>query len=300
MMKSATLIILSVGLTIATASDDDLMPYYNYGEYVGEMAAFANEVTAGLEAAGMQVLGSYSPAGDAGKMVIVVTHETLLQAAAKGQMSAGFAAAMRVAITLQGEQLVLTSQNPVYWANAYFQEDYPKVEQEIEAFTERLVAALAPVGNFAMLTYGSSQELSARDLHKYHYMFGMPYFEDWVELGSHGSHAEAIEAVERNLAASQIATKVFEVTIPGKEVTLYGIALGGNTGETKFVPIIDIADQKHTAFLPYELLVMGGDIVMLHGRYRIALSFPDLTMGTFSKIMATPGQIKDIMETLAK
>lgn len=233
MIKSAVLIILSVGFTVATASDDDLMPYYNYGGRAGELTTFAGEVAAGLEAAGMQVLGSYAPAGDAGKMVIVVTHETLLQAAAKGQMSAGFAAAMRVAIATQDGQLVLTSQNPVYWANAYFQDDYPKVGQEIEAFTERLVATLAPFGNGTSPTYGSSQSLSDRDLRKYHYMFGMPYFEDWVELGSHSSYEAAIEAVERNLAASTIATKVFQVQVPGKEVSLYGIALTGETGESQ-------------------------------------------------------------------
>ena len=162
------------------------------------------------------------------------------------------------------------------------------------------MAALAPFGNGTSPTYGSDQNLSAEELRKYHYMFAMPYFQDWVDLASHGSHAEAVAAVERNLAASMIATKVFAVQIPGKEVALYGIALGGDKGESHFVPIIDIGEQKHTAFLPYELLVMGGDIVMLHGRYRIALSFPDLTMGTFSKIMATPGNIEDIMESLAR
>ena len=57
------------------------------------------------------------------------------------------------------------------------------------------------------------------------------------------------------------------------------------------MPIIDIAQQKHVTFLPYELLVVGKEVRMLHGRLRIALSFPDLTMGTFTKIMSTPGEI---------
>jgi len=59
------------------------------------------------------------------------------------------------------------------------------------------------------------------------------------------------------------------------------------------MPIIDIDNPKHTAFLPYEILVMNGEVHMLHGRYRIALSFPDLTMGTFTKIMSTPGDIEN-------
>ena len=43
------------------------------------------------------------------------------------------------------------------------------------------------------------------------------------------------------------------------------------------MPIIDIAQQKHVTFLPYELLVVGKEVRMLHGRSRIALSLPDLT-----------------------
>ena len=66
------------------------------------------------------------------------------------------------------------------------------------------------------------------------------------------------------------------------------------------MPIIDIGTPKHTAFLPYEVLVVGKKVHMLHGRYRIALSFPDLTMGTFSKIMSTPGDIEELLEQLVK
>ncbi|MBT4419663.1 MAG: hypothetical protein HOG76_06900, partial [Candidatus Marinimicrobia bacterium] len=57
---------------------------------------------------------------------------------------------------------------------------------------------------------------------------------------------------------------------------------------------------KHTAFLPYEILLMGNTAVMMHGRYRIALAFPDLTMTTFSKIMSTPGNIEDLMRSVTE
>ena len=49
------------------------------------------------------------------------------------------------------------------------------------------------------------------------------------------------------------AVKYLFGTLPGKKVNLYGIALKGETGEGQFVPIIDIAQQKHVTFLPYEL-----------------------------------------------
>ncbi|MEZ4899631.1 MAG: hypothetical protein R2806_22490 [Saprospiraceae bacterium] len=93
---------------------------------------------------------------------------------------------------------------------------------------------------------------------------------------------------------------VYKVNVPGKNLTLYGLALSGDDGEAKFMPIIDIHVPRHTAFLPYEMLVMNNEVHMLHGRYRIALSFPDLTMGTFTKIMSTPGHIEDLLKQLVQ
>lgn len=88
--------------------------------------------------------------------------------------------------------------------------------------------------------------------------------------------------------------------IRGTQLTLYGFALSGETGEGNFMPKIDLASPKHTAFLPYELLVDDNEAHMLHGRFRIALSFPDLTMGTFTKIMSMPGDIEDLLKQLAE
>jgi len=50
-----------------------------------------------------------------------------------------------------------------------------------------------------------------------------------------------------------------------------------------------------TAALPYEMLVQGGEVIALRGRYRIALHSPDTKMAGahgFSKIMSAPGGIK--------
>ena len=148
------------------------------------------------------------------------------------------------------------------------------------------------------IAFGSSQEFSGEDLHEYHYMFSMPYFEDQVELGEFESHNQALETIETNLRNSENCIKVFRQTVKSQETVLYGIDLKGTTGEGHFLPIIDIAEHKHTAFLPYELLVNGKKVYMLHGRFRIAVSFPDLTMMTFGKIMSTPGDIEALMATL--
>lgn len=66
------------------------------------------------------------------------------------------------------------------------------------------------------------------------------------------------------------------------------------------MPKIDIGSPKHTGFLPYELLIVGNKAYMLHGRFRIALSFPDLTMSQFMKIVSTPGYIEEKMTAVCK
>ena len=128
----------------------------------------------------------------------------------------------------------------------------------------------------------------------------MPYFEDIVELAKFSSYDAAINKIEANLKSNSNTQKVYRIDYPGKNLTLYGVGLSGKKGEEHFMPIIDIDKQKHTAFLPYELLVNDKEVVMLHGRFRIAVSFPDLGMVTFTKIMSTPGDIEDLMKSLTK
>jgi len=52
--------------------------------------------------------------------------------------------------------------------------------------------------------------------------------------------------------------------------------------------------------MPYEIILQGKTATMLHGRYRLALHWPELTMSTFMKIMSTPGEIEDTLEGLCK
>ena len=156
-------------------------------------------------------------------------------------------------------------------------------------------------GTHSGTAFGSEKGLEAEKLRSYKYMMGMPKFHETKELGEFETYKEAIDKIESSLLKGvPDVTRIYSVEIPGKELKLYGFALGGDKGESHFLPIIDISSPKHTAFLPYELLVMGNEVHMLHGRFRIALSFPDLTMGTFTKIMSSPGDIQDQLESLVE
>ena len=248
------------------------------------------------------MLGQYSPAESPERSVLVVSHPELLTALSDLRPSARFFSTIRIGLISVNGNTLISLQNPEYWGNAYLQDEYSKAEAVINNLSSKISKTIQAEFTAASLGsgYGSSQEFTQEDLREYHYMFGMPYFEDNLLIGEFESYQQAVAAIEKNLQSSETCSKVFVRDLPGKEVKLYGIALKGETGEGQFVPIIDIAQQKHVTFLPYELLVVGKEVRMLHGRFSIALSFPDLTMGTFTKIMSTPGEIEDLQSSLTK
>ena len=165
----------------------------------------------------------------------------------------------------------------------------------------RLESAFRSVGQWSGKDFGSEKGLEPDKLRSYRYMVGMQKFHNTEVLGEFDSYQEAVDKVESSLLKGvESVKKVYSVEVPGREMKLYGFALSGEEGESKFMPIIDITEPKHTAFLPYEFLISGKEVHMLHGRFRIALSFPDLTMGTFTKIMSTPGNIEDLLNAVVE
>ena len=279
----------------------NLKPYVLAIKSTESVATLKEKVKASLEENGLSVIGQYKPADDNNRWILVVSSPDLDRAVEQVGGLTGFAAALRVAITKEGSETIVSYTNPKYWGNAYFRDSFTKVANNYIAFSNKLIKSMKSVGEFKGTTFGSEEGLSVKDLRKYHYMMGMPYFDDTVELEEFESYSAAIEKVEANIAKGVPNVKlVYKHKVPGKNITLYGFALSGEKGEGKFMPIIDIGKPKHTAFLPYEILIVDNKVHMLNGRFRIALSFPDLTMGTFTKIMSTPGDIEDLMEQLVK
>jgi hypothetical protein len=254
-----------------------------------------------LEAEGINVLGSYMPAEDVDRWVMVISSEDLIQAVKEVKGQTGFAAVLRIGLTKESDQILISYTNPVYWGTAYFRDDYPDVEKSVNSMTIKLEKVVKKSGQFKGEDFGSEDGIEADDLKKYRYMMGMPRFDDPVELRQFSSFEEAVSKIESNLKKGvENISLIYSLEIPGEDLKLYGFGLSGEDGESKFLPKIDISEPKHTAFLPYEMLVMGGQVIMLHGRYRIALSFPDLKMGTFTKIMSTPGDIRDMLEIVSE
>jgi hypothetical protein len=259
------------------------------------------DLKSNLEKEGINVLGEYEPADDDTRWVIILSSDELINAVKKGKGQTGFAAALRIGLTKEGEQILISYTNPAYWGNAYFREDFSFVEDQYNALANKLEKVMRAMGQYSGKDFGSEDGIEIEDLWKYRYMMGMPRFDDPVELRQFSSFEDAVGKIESNIKKGvENVSLIYSIEIPGEDLKLYGFGLSGEDGESKFLPKIDISEPKHTAFLPYEMLVMGGQVIILHGRYRIALSFPDLKMGTFTKIMSTPGDIKDMLELVSE
>ncbi|MBE9516056.1 MAG: hypothetical protein IME93_03660, partial [Proteobacteria bacterium] len=263
---------------------------------------------------GFTIVGSYVPFD--GATVIAASHPALTAAAVKTK-NGGFGIAQRVSVTKVKGKLQVGYVNPEYIGTAYGM-------GTLEVISAALKNALG-----AAQDYGS-KGVNSNDLKpgKYHYAMFMPYFEDVSLLNKHKDYATAVQVVEANLAKGAGGTKkVYRIDVPGKEISVFGVAIpvGDDAAYNKAVEeaeknftehsasnavdtdkalleIIDFEAIRSTAYLPYELMVQGKQVIALPGRYRIAVHFPDTKMvgkHGFTKIMSSPGGIKDALEAVA-
>jgi len=288
MFLSGALLVLSIGSAFA---DEALKPFVLAYETTGDIQAVANEVKDKVKAAGFEVVGTYSPYD--GAVVIAITNEGLKKAAASSEFG-GYEAGQRVSVTKVGDTIQVSYTNPVYLANAYRIED----TSDAAAALASLKTALGDKEDYGT----GDKQLTANDLRKYHYMFGMEYFDDPSELASYDSQDEAVAAVEKGLSEGRGgATKVYRIDIPGKDETVFGVALNdsGCSGDEYIMSRVDKADIRSTAHLPYEVLVSDGNVYALYARFRIAISWPHLPMiqsetgATFFNIMCAPNAIEE-------
>jgi hypothetical protein len=278
-----------------------MKPYILGANSSGSMGEVKNQIREGLKNADFTIVGEYMPMDSAGRWVIVVNHPALNRSVKAIGGLTGFASTLRLAVTQEGKDINISYANPTYWGNAYFRDDFDKVSDNYKELTKSFIKAVSSIDQTKDVPFGSKEGLDSKELRNYHYMFGMPYFDDTKKMKSFSSYEAAVSKIEQSLASGKNGVeKIYRHDVPGTKLTLYGFALTGDEGETNFMPKIDISSPKHTAFLPYELLVNDSEVHMLHGRFRIALSFPDLTMGTFTKIMSTPGNIQDLLMQLVE
>jgi hypothetical protein len=274
-LKKAAMLLLALGAAAAFAQDAVLKPFVLASKGAGDVAQKVEATKAALAKAGFVLAGSYSPY--ANTTVIGVTNDELRSTAAKSEHG-GYGAAMRVAVVKVKDEVQVSYTNPTYWANVY------RMGGDLKDTAAKLQAALGKVEEYG------AKGLTAEQLRKYHYAFGMEYFNEDNEFVKYGSHEEAVKAVEAGLAA-------------GKKEVLFGVAMKG-AGDSKMMDDgylmseIDFKDVKSAAHLPYDILVSDKTVYAQYARFRIAVSFPDLSMmgaNSFMNIMKSPEAIREAL-----
>jgi hypothetical protein len=264
---------------------------YIHGDRVagGDLNTVMTTVESKLTRAGFQVAGKYAPPGLPGYGVIVVTHPDMLRAIQHLGGASIVGAGIRVGVKSDG---TVSYMNPDYWYRAFFRKQFRLAEKNVAAVQQRLARALGrgkPFGG----------EVAAKDLPDYQYMFGMEGFEsDKNLLMEHLTFEDAVKTIQDNLAKGVGNTaKVYEVIIPEKKIAVFGVAMNDpKEGEGWWVKTIG---ADNIAALPYEIYVVNNRANHLFARYRIALGWPAVGMGTFMRIVEAPGIIRATLMQVA-
>lgn len=275
-------------------------PFMLASRGAGDFATRVQETKAALTGAGFEILGEYSPYSHTfvdNTDVIVVTNAELKNAARMTRYG-GFAAPWRVAVTQTGGEIQVAYANPSYIASAY------RLDADLAGVSKALKDALG-----AMEPFGSNRGLTARKLGRYHYTFGMEYFDDVYKLAEYDSHKQAVDTLEKNLAAGVAGvTKVYRLKV-SNDVTVFGVARKApdesalDMDEAHIMGVVDFGELKGTAYLPYEIMVDGNNVVALNMRFRMAVHYPDLKMmgkNSFMTLMSSPGAIEGALAAVAR
>ncbi len=294
--KKLLVFVIAVFAGIFSVNSQKLSPYIKAGVLKENVQQTFEKVNAALKNGGFEILGSYHPEGKNTLMVIAYSRKDLQDAVLQKKDRGALAAVLKVGLKSNGNTTTISYLNPDYLFNAYLMKDYDKHKTVLQKVSSDVKNALSGLGN-ENKPFGGT--LSASKIREYHYKMMMPYFTDPVELEEFDSFEKGVRIIEKNLAAKKGSTSlVYKLKFPSKKIAVYGIALNDKSdGEAFFLPVIG---EDHLAAMPFEIILQGNTATMLHGRYRIALHWPELSMGTFMKIMSTPGYMEDTFEDLCK
>jgi len=232
------------------------------GDYIDVKSAEAK-----LTKAGFEILASYASIKK-GTTILFTNAALKVEGAKEGR---SYASVLRMFVDEQEKMISIT--NPVYFGKAYMQDEY--IHSVFNAQLESLNKAFGGLS-------GSEDKVLFNDLAGYHFMIGMPYYEDSDELGV-GKSTELIAKAKRYKKGKLL---VYELKL-SETSTLLGYDLGKHT--KKFVKKIG---RANAAILPYSISIENGKATSLEAKYYIALNYPLLSMTTFTMIATVPGAIE--------
>lgn len=295
-MKRLLLILSLAFLTQINVFAQKQSAYFHIGTTSENLVDAMNSVKTNLQNSGFKVIGDYQPANSENLGVLCYTRADLEKIALSFEDRGALAAALKIGFKKEGSTVKISMLNPMYLFYGYFIDGVEKHEKELANISNDAKDAMKEVGS-EFEPFGGT--LEKKKLQKYHYKVMMPYFGDAAELNEFASFEEGLKLIQKNLKAGKGKTKkVYELVYSDKKVAVFGVGLlNTNDGEPKFLPIIG---DENIAAMPYEIILQGNTASILPGKFRLALHWPELTMGTFMKIMSTPGDIKNTLEGLTQ
>ena len=278
MLISAVIAVMSI-VGIANA-DEMLKPIdmTSMSKPEGKVSAYligsyedVESATAKLKKAGYTIVGTYDVL-NSGTTVLFTDTALKTEAAKKNR---GFMALLRLYVDKKNNQISIT--NPIYFGKAFMQDDYSQ-----DVFYNELKTLTTAFSDLK----GSLDQLKFDDLGGYHFMFGMPYYEDSQTVGE-GSATDLLAKA-----------KVYN----GGKSFLFSVQLSTDSYIIGYALSKDISEfPKKTGLqnglvLPYLILLADGKAKILGAKYYLAISYPLLSMGQFMTISSVPGDIEDYLK----
>lgn len=250
--------------TTLSAPAEKEVSTYLLGAYVDVETAQAK-----LKEAGFDVVTAYKVDKKGLYTSIVFTNDALKAAANKP--GRGYAAVLRLLVN--GEKQEISITNPTYYGKAFLQDEFDY--QAALAIEKSLRAAFGELK-------GSDDKWAFDGLSDYHFMMGMPYYNEQALL----AEGDSSELLKKAKGYKKGKGLLFELQL-AEGRTLIGYELGTKT--SKFVKKIGFQNAN---ILPYTVLIEDGKAKALAPKYYIAISYPRLTMGEFMTIASVPGAIE--------
>lgn len=289
-----SVVLLFLSISYSMFADEELPPYYLIGKLDGSVDEVTVNVKSALESKNFRIVGEYNPAGDPDLSVIAYTRDDLQKTVLKVKDRGTLASVLKIGLVKKEGKINVSMLNPMYLFYAYLMDEADTYNSQLTVVFNDAKAAMSIVGS-DFTGFGGSEEI--KDLKDYHYMMMMPYFTDPVELHEFDSFEQGVSTIRKNLDDKKGNTlKVYEVIYENEKIAVFGIGLlNPEEGEAHFLPIIG---EDNIAAMPYEIILQGNEATMLHGKYRFAIHWPELSMKQFMKISSTPGDVEDVMEAL--
>ena len=170
------------------------------------------------------------------------------------------------------EKSEIRVQNPSYFGAAFLQDKFTYGQ-----FVETMKALESSLGEM----YEAEEKLGLSELLKYHFMLGMPRFNDMIVV-ARGS--DIIQSVTETNATKHIS---YILTLPNGS-----ILVGHKLDRKTYDYLKKIKAENNAQVFPYEVMIKDEKAVMLSPKFYLALSLPLLSMTDFLKIASAPDQIE--------